>query len=456
MKFKTLKPYLIVLILINIFLSAWYVINKDILFHTDIARDFLVMEDIVKTMKPTLIGPRAGGISGVFHGPLWFYISLPAFIIGKGNPVFIGWFWVFLSCLSIFITYYFGKKLFNEKIGIISAFILSIFSISYTNSLLQPFGALILFPIFFFLFKKYLNNLRIKYLISALLFLGFIIQFQMAFGVPILVLTTAYLTRFLLRKKKPLHFFSFFILLIPLSTFLLFDLRHDFLQSKSIINYLLTKQKVGELNFTHLIFNRIKGFFVDGINMFPKNTWLNLPLTILFSWVFIKYRKKEIKYKDNYLLFFYFYTGYWVISLFFKGNIWNYYFLPFLPLTILIFISFVNLINKKIFITIFIYILIINYFTGIDSIKSAGSGWSFYHNLAKDVYRDANNKEFCFYPYSSDQLAYSEKYAISFTQREFIKTKSNPFKKCQITYLIYSPPPKDRKWLNGEWWKKIK
>jgi hypothetical protein len=64
----SIKSFVFVLILINVFLSAWYVINGDIVFHTDIARDFLVLQDIVETHKPTLIGPRSGGISGVFHG----------------------------------------------------------------------------------------------------------------------------------------------------------------------------------------------------------------------------------------------------------------------------------------------------------------------------------------------------------------------------------------------------
>ena len=113
---KKYQLIIILVILINILLSAWYVLNKDLVFHTDIARDFLVLEDIVRTHKPTLLGPRSGGIPGVFHGPLWFYVNLPIFILGQGNPVVVGWFWVFLSASSIFITYYFGKKIFNRKL----------------------------------------------------------------------------------------------------------------------------------------------------------------------------------------------------------------------------------------------------------------------------------------------------------------------------------------------------
>jgi hypothetical protein len=72
---------------ICIILASWFVINGDILFYSDIARDFLLMEDILYNKPIALIGPRSGAISGVFHGPLWFYLNLPAFILGKGNPM---------------------------------------------------------------------------------------------------------------------------------------------------------------------------------------------------------------------------------------------------------------------------------------------------------------------------------------------------------------------------------
>ena len=60
-----------------LFLNTLHLFKADVRFHTDIARDFLVMADIVETNKPTLIGPKSGGISGVFHGPAWYYLNLP-------------------------------------------------------------------------------------------------------------------------------------------------------------------------------------------------------------------------------------------------------------------------------------------------------------------------------------------------------------------------------------------
>lgn len=446
------RVLIFVLIGICILLSAWHVLNGNIFFHTDIARDFLVLEDIVKTHKPTLLGPRSGGISGVFHGPLWFYINLPAFIIGKGNPVVVGWFWVLLSVLSIWITYYWGKRLFDKKIGLISALLFSVILIPYAKNLFNPFGAVMLFPIFFYLFQKYLKSVKTRHLILSLFILGLIIQFQIAFGVPILILTTMYLIYFLIKKKKLYHMFSYLILIIPLSTYFLFELRHDFLQTRSVISYILTKHGIGQLSLPEIVQSRIKGAFLDGLMIVPYSKWFTLPITILFGYILYKFKKGNLKYKDTYFLFFYFYFGYWIITLAFKGTVWGYYYWPFLPLIVFVFCSTIEFINKKIFIALFLYVLILNFYYGLQTIKPADSEWKFYHNLAEDIYKNAKKSEFGYYIYTPDQYAYSGKYAMNYTQHEFENTKSYPYTKKKLTYLIIAPAPKDKPWLNGEWW----
>ncbi|MEK7633519.1 MAG: glycosyltransferase family 39 protein [Patescibacteria group bacterium] len=450
---KKYKLIFVFIIFLNILLSAWYVINKDLMFHTDIARDFLVLEDIVRTHKPTLLGPRSGGIPGVFHGPLWFYVNLPIFILGKGNPVVVGWFWVFLSALSIFATYYFGKKLFGEETGLLASLLLSVFSISYTNNLFNPFGAVLLFPIFFYLLITYVKSAKFIYLIVALFLLGLIIQFQIAFGLPILVLLTIYLIPFFFKKKKLSHIFAYFILLIPLSTYFLFELRHNFLQIRSVISYITTKQSVGSLSMLNIFIQRARGILFDGINIIPQNYLLNFPVTILFAILIYKLKDKKFKYRNIYYLYFFFYFGFWILTLAFKGVVWGYYYWPFLPLTLIIFTSLFSKINKKIFALIFIYIFVINFISGIQAIKSAGTGWRFNYELAKKIYKDADGSDFGYYIYTPDQFAYSEKYSILYVQNIFGQTVSHPYEKKALTYLIIAPPPEDKPYLKGDWWK---
>lgn len=450
---KTLSVLLIAALAINIVLIFWFALNNDLGFHTDIARDFLVLEDIVKTRKPTLIGPHAGGIQGVFHGPLWYYIHLPIFLVGRGNPIAVSWFWGFLTLTSLGVTYYVGKKLFNKEVALLTTVLLSAFAISYTNSLFNPYGAVILFPLFFYLFWLYLKRASVVHLLSCLFVLGLIIQFQIAFGLPILILTTIYLVPFIIKQKRYKHIFAYLILLIPLSTYILFEIRHDFFQIRSLISYVTVKQAVGELTIPQIILSRIKGFFLDGLYTTPYNSYLSVPVAILFIWIGLKLRNSKAKFRTTYFLFFYFYSGFWLLSFLFRGVVWNYYYWPFLPVVLLIFCSSIQLINKKLFFLLLTYIFLINFYFGFQKIKMVGTGWRFYHSLAKDIYSDADNKEFGYYVYTADQLGYSEKYALHYTQREYSKTKSFPYEKKKTTYLIIASPPRDKPYLNGEWWK---
>src|SRR5579863_1751233 len=102
--------FCVAIILYGIYLFSLHLFLGDLLFHTDIARDFLLIQDIAVNHKLTLIGPRAGGIPGTFFGPIWLYLNLPVFLLGNGNPIIIGYFWLLLFFVGIGTVYYVGYK----------------------------------------------------------------------------------------------------------------------------------------------------------------------------------------------------------------------------------------------------------------------------------------------------------------------------------------------------------
>jgi len=440
-------------------------IRGSIIFHTDIARDFLLMEDILISKKPALIGPRSGGISGVFHGPLWLYINLPAYIIGQGNPVVVGWFWVFLFILSLCVTYWVGKKLVSKDVGLTSVLFVAISTSGSISSLFNPFGAFILSPFFFFLFVRYLQKQKVKYLLLCLFILGLIIQFQMAFGVPILVLASIPLLRSIIKSKKYLHILTPLILLIPLSTFILFDLRHQFLQTTSVMNYVrgvenMGKLKVSDVNFLLFIYSRVKEMTFSGIGMFTSgNVFISIFALLLILFFFIRvFPRKQNKLKDILFYIPYFYIGYWIITLVFKGTIWSYYYWPFFPILAIFFATLFHRQSNKyltyLLITIFIFI---NGFFSLKSIISekgnyirTGS-WLFYFSQAKTIYQDTK-EDFGYYIYTADQYGYSSRYAMNYGQKLYSKNKAYPYQKKQTTYLIIFPSTNP--YTSEHWWKK--
>lgn len=448
---------LVFAIFITVVLSSFHLLKSDISFHTDIARDFLLVEDIVNNKNVTLLGPGSGGISGVFHGPLWLYLQTPAFILGGGNPAFVGWLWLLLSVLSIYIVYLIGTRLFTKTVGLLAALLLSSLTISYTKSLFNPFGAVFLSPIFFYLFLQYLTSSRFLYLLSSLFILGFIIQFQMAWGGPLLLLTFFYL---LYRRVKFSHFAAFLILLIPLSTFIVFELRHNFLQLNSVVAYIHQKSGPGLLKLPELFLSRLKGSIADGFGFLQStNLVLNLVVNVFFlSSVAYLFRKEKLKQRTHFFLFFYFYIGFWLTGLLYKGVMWSYYYWPFFPIAILLLSSLYHHLPKKIFISVFLCIYLFNIYAGLKNGLSfyresgkSGATWQFYSSVAQQIY-SSSGKEFGYYIFTPDQLGYSFRYRMNYWQKKFKDKKAYPFKKKEYTYLLIAPPPGDKPYLNGDWW----
>jgi len=244
------------------------------------------------------------------------------------------------------------------------------------------------------------------------------------------------------------------ILLIPLSTFIIFELRHNFFQIKSLIRFLNTKQVAGEPLFKDWVLSRIYGLFLDGLSLLPLKNIYTLPATLLLVWLFLKTKDKKARFRKIYRLYFYFYLGFWFLMFFYKGIVWGFFYWPFLPLTLIILSSLNSLINKKIFLIFYLYLLLTNFFIRFNFIKNSNCGWKIYRKIAFDIYTDAlKEKEFGYYVFSPDLYSYSGRYAITYMQNNFPKVRSFPYSKKRLTYLIIEPAPSDKPWLNGIWWK---
>lgn len=458
---KIMRVLFWVSLFMSILLASWYAIHNTLHFHTDIARDFLLMEDMAVTRKPSLIGPRSGGIPGVFHGPLWLYINLPVFFLSGGNPVATAWFWVALTMFSIGMVYLVTKRIANGTSAFAATAIYAFAIAGSSANFINPFGAVLLSPLFFYLFIRYQDTRHIKFLLSVLLTLGLIIQFQMAWGVPILILAFPLIIQTILKYKKPLHLMSFGILSIPLSTFLVFDLRHQFLQTNSVINYLKgTNGDKLTMGVWELVQSRISGM-LSGMSLYfsQGNTIALILLTSLFIVLSILYLKNKKTDKKPILYFLYFYIGYWVLTLLFRGTMWNYYVWPFLPFFVIVLSMMMDTVFKKkapfVFCLLFFILISLTVRTLSPQTKSyfaKDSGlWHFYKGQADDMYKNAP-QEFGWYVYSADQYGYSPKYAMHYVQKSYGSKQGYEFQKKQTTYLVIFPS--DNKYTNEAWWKK--
>lgn len=455
-----IKAAFIASLLLSLIVSSWFVIHKDINFTSDIARDFLLFKEI-DTKKIILIGPKSS-VAGLFHGPLWLYLNYPAYLLGHGNPIVVGVFWILLSALFIASCFYVGKKLFGKETGMLFASMTALYMFFHINEFFNPLGAMFLIPINFYLFVKYTEKYELKYLIPYVIILGLIVQFELAIGIPLVILSVLYVFVRLIKTPKRFHFLTFALIAVPLANFALFDLRHSFLLTQGVIRY-LSPQSGDSVRFSYvnLLIDRVKLLSIN-VEILRFDPYLRNAVTGLIFIFLLITQLKDNKYKRVYLLFIYFYVGYFATTFINKGPILYFYFFPFFPLVFLIFSSFITSRYRNIFFVLFLVIYFMNLQTAFidisESRKTIGisqTSWKFLNNMASQVY-SGKEKEFGYFVYTPDTIAYSPKYALQYEQHLFTDKKSYYFTKKSITYIVVAPPAPDNPYLSYSWWKKVR
>lgn len=239
-------------------------LENNVLFLFDSARDFLWVNKLVVDHKPVLVGTPAGGLQGYFHGVIWYYmLAIPLFLT-KGNPISGHWFMAILSSLSVFSAFYFLKKSMNMYAALLGLIIFSFsaFSIATAKFTWNSYPIVWLGPLFFY--GMFLLSKKKPLGIIIIAFVqGLTLQFDLMIGLttfPAFLLMLGYYLK--IGKSEKFKYLLFVVLLIgvPFIPSLIFDLRHDFLISKSVLNTVVN----GGNNLSHMEGERARPF-VDRI-----------------------------------------------------------------------------------------------------------------------------------------------------------------------------------------------
>lgn len=454
---KYFKIFFFVLIGINLFFASWYVLHNDINFYSDIARDFLLFGEIAQK-KIMLIGPKSS-VAGLFHGPLWLYLNFPAYVLGNGNPVIVGWWWIIFSFLILIPYYYIAKDLFNKKTAYLFVLISSLYFSFHTKSMFNPDGAMFAIPFFFYFFIKYLKTWKVKFLITHVFIAGLIIHFELAIGIPLLGLSFLYLFIKIFRSKYKTHLAAFFLVLIPLSTFIIFDLRHQFLLTNSVLRYISPESGDSvKFNYFYMIYDRARLMISQVEFVRPDPNYRNLIVGIIFIG-FLYSQIKNNKYRLTYFSFLYFYAGFYLMTLINKGPILSFYMYPFFPFVFLIFSSFINSKYSKFFLVIFVGIYLMNTSTAIIDSKNSKNyigkdetSWKFLNNMANTFFSTKDNN-FGYFLYTPDVIGYGPRYALNYQQKLHPQIHASYIDKKPITYVVVAPQAKDNPFISYKWWK---
>lgn len=239
-KFINKTNIFLLILFLTAFLIRIYGLSSNLFFGPEQGIDFLRMKEIAILHEPVLVGAKTD-IAGVLHGPIYYYVGAIPFLMSGGDPLFIAYFLIALNCLSVFIIYILGKKLFNKRVGIFSAlfFTFSFGAISYSRWLSSHPFTIPLSLIFFLGLLLYLQGknrwLYVATISFALLgqseFLNYLFFGGMFIGVIII-----YYKKFLNESKFFLLKNIILFVLFGLLHYVIFDIKNQFIMSKSLLN----------------------------------------------------------------------------------------------------------------------------------------------------------------------------------------------------------------------------
>lgn len=428
--------------IIFIYLRLSPIINKTVPYTYDQGRDFLKAEEMIRDKNLTFIGPTTG-MMGVYHGAWWYYFLLIPYTIFNGWPQ---GFYLSLFLLNLIVNYIFFLFL-NMNLGFLPAiFYLLTISVSpnfirnaffASNDMLAPIFVLLLIYSLYKLFEKK----DTKYLWITGLALGFVFESELAFG--IFLIPVSLIALIIFKQFNNIKRFLFFLsgLLLPMLPRLLFEIKNNFLQTKSLIYNLTLKKEAHPLLFRAVFDERLKTFIQYWKDLFyDNNIIISLIVFSLILYFYLFHRKSIINSSKKILLYFLFtiISLLFLFSLFYQGNFfWGYYFqgLQYFYLMIMVILIYEITKNKKTvffsYLLVFIFLLI-NIFAFIKDIGNQKTipllGLRADDQIVRYVYERNKNKNFCLRIYTPPVIPYTYNYLLNYYSRinKYQRPSDNP------------------------------
>lgn len=303
----------------------FYRLDELAMFLGDQGRDAIIVKRLITLEKLTLIGPSTS-VGMIFLGPFYYYFIAPWIALFNFNPAGLAYGVAFFSSIYLLVNYFVVKEMIGRKTALISSILIAFSNImieysrfSWNPNLMPLFALLTMY----FLYKGFKTENKWYFALSGA-FLSICIQLHYlalflipAWGIyffiqchcergPELVESRSEAIRTRLPRTKVLamtnkwkemfinlliSIFSFLLLISPL---FLFDLRHEFVNTKTFLKLFEGPRPVANIdtgsfyNAFHFLNNFIFNYSFEKwmINIFM----LIFAIAFVYSWK----KKKEI------------------------------------------------------------------------------------------------------------------------------------------------------------------
>jgi len=252
-KFKKLELILLVVVIILAVFFRFWRIRDYAVFLGDEGRDMITMRQIFTEGHLPFLGPTAS-VGGFYLGPIYYWMAAPFLLLWRFDPVGPAYMVAALGVATVFLLY----KILRETVGFWPAILTSsLYSVSplivrYSRSSWNPnplpFFSLLMI---YFLYLAVTRNRFIYFLLSGACF-GIVIQLHYLAAI-LIVIYFAIVVLTVNFRKWPLLFLNFLLgFIITFSPFLTFEIRHNFPNFKTILEFVTRGSTLGFKTYNFL------------------------------------------------------------------------------------------------------------------------------------------------------------------------------------------------------------
>lgn len=398
-------------------------------FSFDQARDLIWVKNQIDFGKITLVGP-SGSLTGVFFGPLWFWVLIIPYLITGGDPVGITVFNGLLILVTIFLAFFLFRKqapllaYFAILTGLLSPGLRSIAEYAFSQHMLPLLTLLLIFS-----YTQILLYTSKKYFLTAAFLIALMFHAEPAtsiFSLPSLLLTVYFSPD----KKRLLNPFLLLmgisIFTIPFLPQLLFDIRHDFIQTRSILSYLQGNNESlgGILPLTERVSDRTLKFFDVFRSATIQNPTIISILVFLTTIVSIIKEKKDKFVQSVWISSIIYIFSLWLFFVIYPPELKRFYLDGLLIIFTIIHAIALSILWKRkqlrIFLMVYLFFVFIESFSPMKQIElfktnfseryQHGGTFANQRNIVDSIYQDASGRGFFAYTYSSAIYDYPYQY----------------------------------------------
>lgn len=314
-----------VLFLLHLFLRFYEIETKSSFTYDQVDSAWAAKRIIIDNNYP-LIGAENKLGSGVYIGPLYYYIVAAFYYLTNMDPIAAGLLAGTTSILGFFVLFYVAKKIFSLKVAIIALFINTVPYSSIDFERIQwevNFIPIILLLSLYFLYRILLGHERSILYFALVYAFALHIHLTTVVFLPIMLLCTL---PFFPKTKKSLYYIvlSIPVVLVGLAPIITYNIIAGNLQATGSLAY-------AHSSFHGIYLTRIMQLLKDAfIQMefffiFPQIRHLSifmLPIFFIVYFLNIPTRKKFIVFALIFLSF----MIPWIVMSAYSGEITNYYF----------------------------------------------------------------------------------------------------------------------------------